>query len=47
MITDQQILDLVLENEDDLDVACRRLIDSANAHGGHDNVTAVLVRCEE
>ena len=47
MITDQQILDAVEQNIEDLDAACRRLIDLANAHGGHDNVTAVLIRCDE
>ena len=28
-----------------LDDACRALIDAANAHGGHDNITVLLVPC--
>ena len=28
----------------ELDLKVRRLIDTANANGGHDNVTAVLIR---
>ena len=46
MIKDDQILTAIEENRDDLDIACRHLIDLANAHGGHDNVTAVLISCE-
>jgi serine/threonine protein phosphatase PrpC len=40
------ILTAIEEHKDDLDAACRRLIELANAHGGHDNVTAVLARCD-
>lgn len=28
-----------------LDAACHALVDAANAHGGHDNITALLVAC--
>ncbi len=45
MVTDEQI-QTVLQNTKDLDKACAMLIDSANANGGNDNVTAVLARFE-
>lgn len=45
MMTDEQI-QTVLQNTKDLDKACAQLIDSANANGGNDNVTAVLARFE-
>ncbi len=45
MVTDEQIQN-VLQNTKDLDKACAQLIDSANANGGNDNVTAVLARFE-
>ncbi len=32
---------------DDLDAACERLVDLANARGGEDNVTIALLRCDE
>ncbi len=45
MVTDEQIQQ-VLQSTPDLDKACAQLIDSANANGGNDNVTAVLARFE-
>jgi len=39
-------LALLLRSAADLDDACAKLIAAANAHGGEDNVTAVLVRLE-
>lgn len=36
----------ILAHEKDGDVACRRLIDAANAGGGPDNITCVLLRVE-
>lgn len=43
---DADIAEVVAEAEDggDLDAACRELIERANAAGGRDNVTCVLVR---
>jgi protein phosphatase len=43
MVPEGEILRLVTQNED-LDQACQRLIDTANEHGGLDNVTAILVK---
>ena len=44
MVPEDQILKLVTANADDLEKACRQLIDVANEHGGLDNVTAILVK---
>ena len=43
MVPEDEILRTVTENED-LEVACQRLIEKANERGGLDNVTAVLVK---
>jgi PPM family protein phosphatase len=45
MISDRQILEIV-RGAGDLDAACSALIAAANAAGGEDNVTAVLVRVD-
>ncbi len=47
MVTDEQILDILTRNREDLEKACQELISTANQNGGEDNVTAVLVKCEE
>ena len=44
MLRDEEILS-VLQGEPDLNVACQTLIDAANARGGSDNITAVIVAC--
>jgi protein phosphatase len=46
MMTDAQILETVTYT-DDLDEACKTLIDRANFFGGTDNITAILIRVEE
>ncbi len=43
MMSDEAILDVVMAN-DDLGEACRQLVAGANAGGGRDNVSALLVR---
>ncbi len=43
MAEEQQILDAVCAARDDLDEACHRLVDLANAGGGEDNITVVLL----
>jgi len=48
MVSDEGILASVLDTGDDLDGACRSLIAKANAAGGVDNVTVVIVLfCED
>jgi len=46
MVTEEEIQRLVNESNGDLQGACQKLIDSANEHGGVDNITAILVRAE-
>lgn len=43
LITDQELLQIVKSNSD-LNKAASELIDAANKNGGHDNITAVLVK---
>ena len=45
MIGDDEIRDIVATN--DLEPACRRLVDIANERGGEDNITVVLVEVED
>ncbi|MEA2163603.1 MAG: family protein phosphatase [Thermoanaerobaculia bacterium] len=44
MVPEEEILKLVTANTDDLEKACKELIDMANERGGLDNVTAILVK---
>jgi serine/threonine protein phosphatase PrpC len=44
-ITDEEMLEIVRESEDDLPMAVAKLVDMANDAGGNDNITVVLVRC--
>lgn len=44
MVRDEEIRDIVTTN--DLEPACRKLIDIANERGGDDNITALLVEVE-
>ena len=46
MVNDARMAE-ILAAEPDLEQACEKLIDEANANGGNDNVTVVLVRVEE
>ena len=42
MITDEDIQAIMVEHRDDLEASCNKLIETANANGGTDNVTVVL-----
>jgi protein phosphatase len=44
MLSDAQILEIVSTHGPDLEGACRGLVDAANAQGGRDNISAVLIR---
>lgn len=45
MVSDERILALAMDNED-LDACAQRMIDEANARGGKDNITAIVIRVE-
>jgi len=45
-MVDDPGLAYVLQEEQDLDTACERLIHAANRNGGQDNITCVLARLE-
>lgn len=42
-----EMRDLLTQNRHDLQLACDKLVDLANARGGRDNSTIVIVCCEE
>ena len=45
MVRDEEILDVMTSNE--IEQACRRLVDIANERGGDDNITVVAVEISE
>ena len=47
MVTDEQMAQILNDADGDLDKKCERLIDAANANGGTDNITVILVRYED
>ena len=47
MLTDEEIADIVKAAQGDVKKAARDLVDAANAHGGEDNITVLLLRFEE
>lgn len=46
VLSDEEIKEMAAQ-DDDLDAICRRLVDEANARGGPDNITVVLVEIGE
>jgi protein phosphatase len=44
MIDDKAILEIIVAHETNLEAGCNALIEAANANGGNDNITAVLLR---
>lgn len=47
MLTDGEIEICLVESLPDLDLAAQRLVSEANAHGGEDNITVLLIRFHE
>ncbi len=47
MVTDEQILKIVLDNQNDLEQAIKTLIDTANENGGKDNISVILARVDK
>ena len=43
-VTDDMIREIVIEEENNLQEACRRLVTTANMNGGPDNITVVLAK---
>ena len=46
MLPDDEIARLMRENEEDVGLAARALVDGANARGGEDNITVLLLKFE-
>lgn len=46
VVHDEQIVDIVSDRKASLDELCGRLIDAANAAGGPDNITAMLLQVD-
>jgi len=44
MVSDQRILEIVSGHGADVEAACRELVSEANAQGGRDNISAILIR---
>ncbi len=47
MVNDEQIEAVIRAGGGDVEKICTELINAANEKGGHDNVTVVVVRCDE
>jgi len=47
MMADDEIVRVVAEAKGDVEKAARGLVTSANARGGEDNITVVMLRFEE
>lgn len=47
VVEPDEMLDLLTQNRQDLQLVCDNLVDLANARGGHDNSTILIVCCEE
>jgi len=47
MVREEDILRMILRNGHDPQKACEELVDEANAKGGMDNITVILLHCEK
>lgn len=46
VVSDQQIAEILADRTASLDEICRRLVEAANAAGGPDNITALVLQCD-
>ncbi len=44
MVDDKDIITVVLSFKDNIEIACKKLIELANAKGGNDNITLILIK---
>jgi len=44
MLSNQEMLDIYLENQDNLKLCCEKMIELANKAGGMDNITVIVIR---
>jgi len=47
MITDEQILKIVLDNQENLEQATKTLVNTANENGGKDNISVILAKVDK
>ena len=47
MVSDEEIAAIFVEAAGDVDKTAHRLVDEANAQGGEDNITVVLIQFQE
>jgi serine/threonine protein phosphatase PrpC len=47
MLPDEDILEVVLQNGGDIEKAAQALVDAANARGGEDNITVLLIQFQD
>jgi len=47
MVTDEQILKIVLDNQENLEQATQTLVDTANENGGKDNISVILAKVDK
>lgn len=46
VVSDQQIAEILADHTASLEEICRRLVEAANAAGGPDNITALILQCD-
>lgn len=47
LLNDEEITDVILNSEENMDVACHNLIALSNSRGGNDNITVILAKAVE
>ena len=43
MLETDEIYDIVIENKDDPENGCKKLLEEANSRGGYDNISIILI----